>query len=330
MTHWGWSIFAVLAGFVGLIWSADRFVEGSAALARRLGISKLTIGLTIVAFGTSAPEIMVSISASLRHAGALAVGNALGSNLANMGLVLAITALLVALPIQRHLLTRELPALLITTLLAGFTLHDGRLTRPEGALLLLALAVTLGLLAMGRRPETFDNDIPDYSRQAALFWFLAGLVTLIISSELLVWGGQNLALAAGVSPLVVGLTIIALGTSLPELAASVGSALKGHHDMALGNIIGSNLFNLLAVMALPGLIQAPTMDARVFSRDYLAMAAMTLLLAVAIAVDYRVRLGGTNRRRAPLAPPQGHLGRLIGAALLCGYVGYYLWLFNSL
>ena len=328
MTTWGWSVMALLAGFVGLIWSADRFVEGSAALARRLGVSKLVIGLTIVAFGTSAPEIMVSLSASLREAGELAVGNALGSNLANMGLVLAVTALLVALPIQHHLLTRELPALLIITLLAGYTLYDGQLTRPEGALLVAALTITLGALAVTRRahPEEADDEIPNYTGMAATLWFLIGLITLVISAELLVWGAQNLALAAGVSPLVVGLTVIAVGTSLPELAASVGSALKGHQDMALGNIIGSNLFNLLAVMALPGLIQEPVMDRQVFYRDYLAMAAMTIALAIAIGVDYRLR---RNAHTGP-GEARGHLGRLIAVVLLAAYIGYYVWLFNTL
>ncbi len=328
ITHTGWAIAALVAGFVGLIWSADRFVEGSAALARRLGVPKLVIGLTIVAFGTSAPEIMVSISASVRGAGELAVGNALGSNLANMGLVLAITALLVALPIQRHLLMRELPILLLTTVFAGATLYDGQLTRTEGALLLTALLVAMAVLTLSRRihPQELDSDIPDYTRLAASLWFLIGLATLVGSAELLVWGAQKLALAAGVSPLVVGLTVIAIGTSLPELAASVGSALKGHKDMALGNIIGSNLFNLLAVMALPGLIQAPEMDTQVFYRDYFAMGAMTFVLALAIGIDYCLR------RKAHLGPgkPNGHLGRLIGALLLSGYAGYYVWLFNTL
>lgn len=325
MMHTGWVIAALLAGFVGLVWSADRFVEGSAALARRLGVPKLVIGLTIVAFGTSAPEIMVSISASLRAAGELAVGNALGSNLANMGLVLAITAMLVALPIQRHLLVRELPILLVVTALAGVTLYDGRLTRLEGALLLVGLIVTLALLTLARgpRPVPVDSDIPDYTRLAASLWFVIGLVTLVASAELLVWGARELALAAGVSPLVVGLTVVAIGTSLPELAASVGSALKGHGDMALGNIIGSNLFNLLAVMALPGLIQEPVMDARVFHRDYLAMAAMTLALALAIGVDYQLR----HKAHSGPGTTRGHLGRLIGALLLSGYAGYYVWLF---
>lgn len=328
MTHTGWAIVALLAGFAGLIWSADRFVEGSAALARGLGVPKLVVGLTIVAFGTSAPEIMVSISASLRQAGELAVGNALGSNLANMGLVLAVTSLLVALPIQRHLLARELPILLIATAIAGIALYDGRLTRLEGALLLVSLVAAMAILTLTRRshPEEVDSNIPDYSRLAASLWFLVGLIALIISAELLVWGAQVLALAAGISPLVVGLTVIAIGTSLPELAASAGSALKGHQDMALGNIIGSNLFNILAVMALPGLIQAPTMDTQVFFRDYLAMAAMTLVLALAIGVDYHLR----RNARAGLTNTRGHLGRLIGVLLLGAYAGYYAWLFNTL
>lgn len=318
----------IFLGFVGLAWSADRFVGGSAALAHRLGVPKLLVGLTIVAFGTSAPEIVVSISASLRNAGELAVGNALGSNLANMGLVLAITALVAPLPIQRPLLTREVPILLIVTAIAGVTLRDGQLVFWEGALLLLLLPAVLVLMIKTKRETSVAlvEEVPRYNLKQALFWFLVGLTVLVISSETLVWGASELALALGVPPLVVGLTVIAVGTSLPELAASVASALKGHREMALGNIIGSNLFNLLAVMAIPALIQQPKMEAAVFTRDYLAMAAVTLLLAVAIGADYLLR----HRKVESGAPTAGQLGRIIGAILLASYGGYYAWLLATL
>lgn len=327
MTQLWLPLLAVAAGFVGLIWSADRFVAGSAALAYNLGISKLVIGLTIVAFGTSAPEIVVSVSASLKQAGELAVGNALGSNLANMGLVLAITALVAPLPIQRHILSNETPALLLITALAGIFLYDARLVTWEGGILLLALPLTMGLLIWSRRADPVDEqaEIPNLSQLAAAGWFVLGLAALIVSSEVLVWGATELALSFGVTPLVVGLTVIAVGTSLPELAASVVSALKGHQDIALGNIIGSNMFNLLAVMAIPGLLPQPPMDAEVFSRDFVALAGVTSVLAAAIYIDYRLR----NRRRKAGEASRAYLGRVVGATLLFCYLGYCYWLFVS-
>ena len=318
---------AILGGFIGLIWSADRFVGGSAALASNFGVSKLIIGLTIVSLGTSAPEIVVSISASLKAAGDLAVGNAIGSNLANIGLVLGITALVAPLPIQRHLLNRELPILLLVTALAGALLYDAELSFVDGVLLLGALVPVLVFLVVSknRQPsaEEEDTDIPDMSRASAALWFVLGLAALIVSSEVLVWGAREVATAFGVSPLIIGLTVIAVGTSLPELAASVMSALRNHHDIALGNIVGSNIFNLLAVMSVPGLIQQPQMDAAVFSRDFLAMAGITALLALAILLDYGLR------NRAAGAANDGRLGRRIGILLLMAYVGYYLLLFTS-
>lgn len=316
---------AILAGFGGLIWSADRFVGGSAAIASNLGISRLVVGLTIVSLGTSAPEIVVSISASLKGSGELAVGNALGSNLANIGLVLAITALIAPMPIQRHLLTQEIPILLLVTAAAGFILFDAQLVAIEGAFLLASLIPLLYFMVRTKQKnptEEDDSEIPDLGTSAAALWFVVGLAALIISSEALVWGAQIVATSFGVSPLIIGLTVIAVGTSLPELAASVMSALKGHHDMALGNIIGSNIFNILAVMSVPGLINPPQMDILVFNRDFLAMGGVTLLLAAAITVDYWLR------NRQPGSNGTARLGRRIGILLLASYISYYYLLFS--
>jgi len=317
---------SILAGFAGLIWSADRFVGGSAAIASNLGISRLVVGLTIVSLGTSAPEIVVSISASLKDTGALAVGNALGSNLANIGLVLAITALVAPMPIQRHLINQEIPILLLVTALAGLVLYDATITLTEGTLLLGALIPLLYFIVQAKKkhsaPENEDADIHDMSTLIASLWFVVGLAILISSSELLVWGAQEVAISFGVSPLIIGLTVVAVGTSLPELAASVMSALKGHHDMALGNIIGSNIFNILAVMSLPGIISPPQMDDVVFSRDFLSMAGITLLLAAAIVVDYWLRNRHQNGNGT------ARLGRRIGILLLVSYGAYYGWLFG--
>lgn len=306
----------VLLGFVGLIWSADRFVGGSAALASSFGVSKLIIGLTIVAFGTSAPEVLVSINASLQGKGDLAIGNALGSNLANIGMVLGVTALIAALPVQHHLLKTEMPVLILIMVLAGWFLWDTTLTRTEGWALLLALPLAMGVIIWSKRhhPEEVDEDIPQMTRNRALFWFAFGLIALIVCSDILVRGASELALAFGVSPLVIGLTVVAVGTSLPELAASVVSALKGHHEIAIGNVIGSNLFNLLVVMSVPGVIAPIAMEAEVFSRDYLAMLALTLLLAGALVCSGIVHKDKGGPR----------LGKAMGVLLLMLYVGYYV------
>ena len=316
---------AILGGFAGLIWSADRFVGGSAAIASNFGLSKLMIGLTIVSLGTSAPEIVVSISASLEDAGDMAIGNALGSNLANIGLVLAITALIAPMPIQRHLLTEEIPVLLLVTALAGVILWDATVTMTEGLILLGSIGPLLYLMAKHKKehPEEADDDeIPDLGIGPATAWFVIGLATLIASSELLVWGATEIATDFGISPLIIGLTVVAVGTSLPELAASVMSAIRGHHEMALGNIIGSNIFNILTVMAMPGLISPPVMESEVFNRDYLAMAGITLLLVGAITVDYKLR------NRNGTGPGHARLGRRIGVTLLVGYIAYYGVLFS--
>lgn len=322
---------AIAGGFIGLIWSADRFVGGSAAIASNFGVSKLIIGLTIVSLGTSAPEIVVSTSAALKDSGDLAIGNALGSNLANVGLVLAITALIAPMPIQKHLLTQEIPVLIVITALAGFVLWDASVSFYDGLLLAGTLIPLMYLMLTAKKkhpsPEEEDSEIPDMTIAVAGFWFASGLIVLIGSSELLVWGAKNVATHFGVSPLIVGLTVIAVGTSLPELAASIMSAMKGHHDMALGNIIGSNIFNILTVMSVPGLLAPATgyttiMEAEVFNRDYLSMAGITLLLCAAIILDYVLRNRNGN------GPGHARLGRRIGSLLLIGYIGYYALLFS--
>lgn len=313
---------AILAGFVGLVWSADRFVAGSAAIARHAGLSRLVVGLTIVSLGTSAPEIVVSADASLNGAGDIAIGNALGSNIANIGLVLAITTLIAAIPIQRHLLRQEIPILLFVTGLSGLFLFDAALSFVEGAILLIAIIPLMGFMIYIKRnhpsPEEEDVELPpDMSNKAAWLWFAIGLGILLISARILVWGAQTIAIKMGVSELVIGLTIIAIGTSLPELAASVMSALKGHHDIALGNIIGSNIFNLLAVMSLPGIISPLSMAPEVFNRDFIAMLLLTLALAGAVWLTW-VRNGHESSTKTP------QLGKKTGIVLLLGYIAYYV------
>ncbi|MCL4121067.1 UNVERIFIED_CONTAM: hypothetical protein GTU68_028982 [Idotea baltica] len=310
----------VIFGLLGLLWGADRFVAGSAGAAKNFGISPLVIGLTIVSIGTSAPEIIVAINAALKDAGDMAVGNAIGSNLANIGLVLGITALICPIPTQSHLLKQEGPILLGITLLAGFFIFDGGLSRTEGVILACIIPPLLALTVYYKKrhpnPETVEEGeaIPAMSTTTAILWFLVGLSALLISSEALVWGAKQFALFFGVSQLIIGLTVVAIGTSLPELAASVTSAIRGHHDIALGNIFGSNLFNLLAVMSVPGIISPLVLEREVFYRDYMAMSLLTVILVVAIAIS--LWKGRKEHRQALLS-------KKIGITLLVLYGLYY-------
>lgn len=304
---------AIIVGLVVLVWSADRFVLGAAATARHLGMSPLLIGMTIVSLGTSAPEIFVSATASLDGAGILAIGNALGSNITNMGLVLGITALIAPLPIQGKMLKKEIPILLLVTVIAGLVLQDLNLSFWDGVVMLACLAITLFWLfnesneqEIGGLDEDEAAAIEHTSTAKSIMWLVIGLVALMISAKLLVWGAVDVARYFGISELIIGLTIVAIGTSLPELAASVASALKGHHDIAIGNVVGSNIFNLLAVMPIPGLVANTVIEKEVLYRDYGTMLMITLLL---IAFIY-----GFRRK--------GRVGRSAGTVLLLAYVSY--------
>ena len=253
---------AAILGIAGLVWGADRFVSASANIAHRLGISSLIIGLTIVAFGTSAPEVMVSISAAIDGAGEIAIGNAIGSNLANIGLVLGTTLLLTKIALDKATALHEMPILLAISVCSGFILFDGTISLIEAMIMLAMLIPVMGLFIFLKKgtsagasddaKELLDDANQAKQRSLAFYWmiFAIGLVALAVSAEILVWGATKGALYFGVDPLIIGLTAVAIGTSLPELAASVTSVLKGHTDIAVGNIIGSNIFNLLAVMTI--------------------------------------------------------------------------------
>jgi len=280
-------IAVIIVGLAALVWSADRFVLGAAAIANNLGISPLLIGLTIVGFGTSAPEILVSGVASFEGNPGLAIGNAIGSNIANIALILGVTALIAPLRVRSSVLKREYPILLGVSLITFALMMNGTLDELDGIILLVLLVLVL--LWMVRTANNgpadeplaaeFDAEIPkEISTKMAIVWLVIGLVVLLISSRMLVFGATNIAVAFGVSDLVIGLTIVALGTSLPELAASITGSLKGEDDIAIGNVIGSNIYNLLAVLALPGLIAPGGFDSIVLMRDLPVMLGLTLLL----------------------------------------------------
>lgn len=284
---------ALIVGFLTLGWSADRFVNASAAAAKNLGVSKVVIGLTAIAVGTSAPEIMVGIEASVMGLGELAIGNAIGSNIANIGLVLGITALVSPLPFAENVLKRELPWLIGATLLTLaclFNLYVGVL---DGLALLAGLGVILYLLARRNRsmPDTLQtelDELPDMTALKSFVWFVVGLAVLLVSAHVLVTAASVVAVEYDVSELVIGLTIVAVGTSLPELSVTVAAARQGHPEMAIGNVVGSNILNILAVLAIPALLDAQAIEVAVLWRDYGMMVALTALLALlAYAVGSR-------------------------------------------
>lgn len=308
-------VFFIVAGLIGLVWSSDKFVDGAAAIASLAGLSPLLIGLTIVSLGTSAPEIVVSAIASLSGEGELAVGNALGSNIANTGLVLGVTLIIKSMSVDASTTRRELPQMLGATLLAGALMIDGNLSVLDGLVLLSALTVFLFLLSKRDNGQDSELQVPT-STSAGVAWlkFLGGLTLLVISSRVLVIGAVNIATSLGVSELIVGLTIVAIGTSLPELAASVMSAVKGHADIALGAIVGSNIFNLLIVLPVPGLLGPLSFDSDVFNRDWLVTLSLAVLL---IIFAWQAHRKATRQSMA-----NGELGRVAGVVLLGTYISY--------
>lgn len=310
------AIGGLLAGFVLLIWSADRFVLGASNTARLFGITPLVVGIVVVGFGTSAPELLVSGIAAMNGQPGLAIGNALGSNVANIGLILGLTALLFPLQVRSRIVRRELPVLIAFMALGAALLADGELSRLDGAILIIGLLGSIGWAVREAHRQRgdilstqFATEMQDQmSTAGALGNLLLGLLVLVASSRLLVWAAVEIAQALGVSDLVIGLTIVALGTSLPELAASLAAARKGEYDIALGNVAGSNMFNLLGVMALPGLIAPGAVDPLLLRRDYPIMVGLTVLLWF-FASNFSLRRGGVIQR------PEG-------AALLTIYVAY--------
>ena len=311
----------IVVGLLALVWSADQFVEGAAAIAGSVGMPPLLIGMTIVSIGTSAPEILVSLMATIAGAGELAVGNALGSNIANIGLVLGITLLISPILVGRTTAFVDLPILIGVIVLCGVSLADAVLSIVDASLLMGALV--LYLLRIGshlRRPDPTDTppELPSMPLIRAVASFLVGLVILIVSSRALVWASVNVAESFGVSELLIGLTIVAFGTSLPELAASVVSALRGHADIAIGAVVGSNMFNLLIVLALPGFFETLQLSISDIKRDLGAVMITTLALTLLIWLGWR---STDNKAR---------LGRFAGGIFLTLYVVYYLWLFTDI
>ncbi|USZ51662.1 calcium/sodium antiporter [Halomonas sp. DN3] len=317
-------VLAVLGGLVVLVWSAERFVEGAAATAARLGLSPLLVGMLVIGFGTSAPELTVSALSAAQGNPGLALGNAYGSNIANIGLILGLVALISPLAVHSSVIRRELPVLGAATLVSALMMWGGLVSRLEGALLLLALLVFMvASVIQSRREEAAaradalatdtvqELDAHPMSLGKGIFLTLLGLALLVVSSRLLVWGAVDIAQGLGVSDVIIGLTVVAIGTSLPELASSISALRRKEHDLVLGNVVGSNLFNTLGVVGLAAVIAPIEAGREVLLRDWSLMTAMTLMMAV-------FALGRKGRA--------GRINRLEGGVLVTVYLAYTAYL----
>ena len=314
-------IFAIIGGLLLLIWSADRFVDGAAATARHFGMPQLLIGIVIIGFGTSAPEMIVSAFSALNGNPGIALGNAYGSNITNIGLILGLTALVLPLAVNSQVLKQELPVLIFVTALSAFLIMDGDVLRLDAWILRGIFFIYMGWTiwtGLRNRDDSLVHDVKEelqeqeyMSLAKALMWVVIGLALLMGSSQLLVWGAVEIARYFGVSDLVVGLTIVAVGTSLPELASSIAAARKNEVDLAVGNIIGSNLFNTLAVVGLAGAIAPMQIEQEVFTRDMPVMSVLTVLLLVF----------GFGKK--------GQINRIKGLILLLAYISYNFYLFKT-
>jgi cation:H+ antiporter len=315
----------LFAGFALLVWSADKFVEGAAATAKHLGMPTLLIGILIVGFGTSAPEMVVSAIAAYEGNPALALGNGIGSNIVNIALILGVTALVAPIAVHSKIVKKEIPLLILIVLIAGYLLLDGNLTFIEGILLLIGFFSLIGwsiYAAIKGKGDVLEGELESELQEHAMslklgiIWLIVGLVLLIASSRILVWGAVGVAHEFGVSDLIIGLTIVALGTSLPELAASVIAARKGEHDIAIGNVVGSNMFNLLAVIGIATVINPMNSIApEVLYRDWIIMFVLTIAL-LAMAYGFKGK--------------DGRINRVEGAILVLCYVAYNAYLGMSL
>ncbi len=322
-------IAAIVVGLILLVWSADRFVDGAVGVAQFLGMSTFLIGMVIVGFGTSAPEIVVSILSALNNSPQLALGNAYGSNIANIALILGATAVIAPLIVHKQAMFRDIPILVLVTVLTIFLVKDGNVSFADGLVLLLAFVAVMGfniwqeLKARHQRKKAKAAALADEHAEPAekvsivksLLWLFIGLGILILSSRMLVWGAIGMAQALGVSDLLIGLTIVAVGTSLPELASSIAAARRGENDLAVGNVIGSNLFNTLVVVGIAAVISPiRAMDPAVLSRDLPIMSALTLLLFfICIPLKKNNRYNKVNKYG---------FGRIGGALFLMLYIGY--------
>ncbi|MFP4167414.1 MAG: calcium/sodium antiporter [Desulfonatronovibrionaceae bacterium] len=317
------ALISLITGALLLVWSADRFVQGSASAARHFGMPPMLIGMVIVGFGTSAPEMLVSALAAVQGSPGIALGNAYGSNITNIALILGLTALISPIAVDSQVLRKELPLLAGVTLVAAWQLWDSEISRLDALVLLAVFGAVMAWTirqGLGKKRDSLENAVSKELKARAMpvrkafFWLVVGLLVLVASSRLLVWGAVEIAQILGLRDMIIGLTVVAVGTSLPELASSIIAARKREHDIALGNVLGSNLFNTLAVVGIAGSIHPISVGPEVFRRDIIFMTILTFSLFV---VSYRFRRG------------LGRINRVEGGVLLACYAGYMAFLVIS-
>ncbi|PLA73741.1 calcium/sodium antiporter [Hydrogenovibrio sp. SC-1] len=315
-------LFTLFLGLALLVWSSDVFIDSAASVAQHLNIAPLIIGVVVLGFGTSAPEMLVAILAAFNNSPGLAIGNVVGSNIANIGLILGITAIVSPIIIKSSLLKREFPILLAISVIGILLMLDNDLDTLDGMILIVLLVLVMGWMIHANRTvcptdpmseETLEElkEHPKMGLKKSWLLLFTGLVILIMSAKMMVWGAVEIAHFFEVPEMIIGLTIIAIGTSLPELAAAISAARKGEADLMIGNIIGSNLFNLLAVLSMPALIAPSLIETTTLIIDYPIMLALTLaMLLVALP----------RKGRAVITRTEGSL-------LLISFVGYMLLLY---
>lgn len=314
---------SLVAGLALLVWSADKFVDGASSVARHYKMSPLLIGMVIIGFGTSAPELVVSAISAYQGNAGIALGNAYGSNITNIAMILGLTALLMPISVNSQVVRKELPILTLVSLFSVGLIYDFELSRLDAILLLVVFALLMAwtvLQGMKNKKDAFAKEMEEELKsvqviplQKSYVYLIFGLVLLIVSSRMLVYGAVGIATALGVSDIVIGLTVVAVGTSLPELASSVIAAKKGEPDIALGNVLGSNLFNTLAVVGLAGVIHPLSFEKEILYRDVLVMLVLTVSL---FAFGY-------SRKGVP------KISRWGGGLLLLSYIAYVGYLIAS-
>lgn len=314
---------SLIVGLIALVWSADKFIDGASSLAKSYGMPPLLIGMVIIGFGTSAPELVVSALAAYQGNPGIALGNAYGSNISNIALILGLTAILMPISVQSLVLKKELPILTIVTLISMGLIYDLELSRLDAVILLGVFCVLMVWTIyegvrnskdhLAKEVESEFADLKRMPLNKAYLYLILGFLLLIISSRILVYGAVGIATAFGISDTIIGLTIVAIGTSLPELASSIIAARKGESDIALGNVIGSNLFNTLAVVGVAGIISPLTFEKEIFSRDVTVMLALTVSLFVF----------GFGFKR------MGRINRVEGSILFVSYLAYATYLIST-
>ena len=304
----------LVASLAVLIWGADKFVDNSSLIAKKIGVSELTIGLTIVALGTSAPEIFVGISSVLNNSESIAMGAVVGSNISNIALIFGVSCIGISFLPKKTPVVQLMP-FLVSALILGYVLIDLNVSKFDGILLLLSFCYFLYVINANRNTQTLIDEQQDKNNSITLIFLAIGLISLIFGSRYAVIYAEKIAILLNISELIIGLTIIAIGTSLPELAATISAILKKKTDMVVGNVIGSNVLNITLVVPIIGFFSSVQLDQVLLSRDYIIMISATIVFML-VVLFYSNKVFSVNAIR------------LIGILFVSSYILYLLSLSN--